>query len=65
MTGLNLVYVGTVKGILDVNSGDRFLWFFCESFEVAGYVTELRKLLSKYYENSVFALDGLNGVFVI
>lgn len=65
MTGLQLVYVGTVKGILDKNPSDRFLWFFCESFEVAGYVTELRKLLSKYYENSVFALDGFNGVFVI
>lgn len=65
MTGLQLVYVGTVKGILDKNPADRFLWFFCESFEVAGYVTELRKLLIKYYENSVFALDGFNGVFVI
>lgn len=65
MTGLQLVYVGTVKGILDKNPPDRFLWFFCECFEVAGYVTELRKLLSKYYENSVFALDGFNGVFVI
>ncbi len=62
---LNLVYVGTVRYLLDRFPGDKFLCIFCESFLCAGYVTELRILLHKYYDCSVFAIDGFDGVFVI
>lgn len=60
-----MVYVGSVGALLDRFSGDKFLWIFCESFLVTGYVTELRKLLRQYRDNSVFALDGFDGVFVL
>lgn len=60
-----LVFVGTLEGLLDRFPGDKFLCIFCESFLVTGYVTELRKLLRHYRENSVFALDGFDGVFVL
>ena len=62
---LNLVYVGTVRYLLDRLSGDKFIWIFCESFLCTGYVFELRKLLHKYYESSVYVLDGFDGVFVL
>ena len=62
---LTLVYVGTVGKLLDRFSGDKFIWVFCESFLCTGYVTEMRKLLRKYYDNSIFAVDGFDAVFVL
>ena len=65
MSGIKVCYVGTVGNLLERFPGDKFIWVFCESFLCTGYVSELRKLLRKYYDNSIFAVDGFDAVFVL
>ena len=65
MSGIKVFYVGSVGKLLDRFPGDKFIWVFCESFLCTGYVSEMRKLLRKYYDNSIFAVDGFDGVFVL